>query len=291
MARLREAIELADYDDDASARVTTCLDDATATTASSIAAFECLRNLAFIICTEPELLRAPLFVPYLDLLLSTVAIRLGVCDEEDILTLGTFGFHLLVRSDQKGMGFRETAGKALWDGLLTRTTLSIPTIGKILTSVVAEAQAEQPVELETCRTWTNELLGAFRAHAADGGNLTSAFGRLLAREARNDLQGRLTAATATVDTAPGDTLYGLACSTASKFWWHAAEHVLSQIDILREETRRSEELDNNLIAGPVYTLVGWFDDLRELQGRFCDAEAQSQSQTGQPLGVTHRLCS
>lgn len=221
VARLREAIELADYDDDANGRILCALDHAT--NPSSGDASECLLNLAFIICTEPKLLRAPLFVPYLGQLLSAVAKRLGVCQEDEILTLGAYGFHLMVRAGQKGIRDCNIAGKALWHGLLGRSTLSIQTIGRILTSILGEAHGEQLLEQETCLTWTNELLGALRTHAPDGGDLTSAFGRLLAREAINDLHGGLGGYTATVDASCADTLYELASSAGSKFWWHASD--------------------------------------------------------------------
>ncbi|MGH8615824.1 MAG: hypothetical protein ACREYF_28385 [Gammaproteobacteria bacterium] len=163
MARLREGIQLADYDNDANTHVLSTLEDAT--NPSSSDASECLLNLAFIICTEPE--RAPLFVPYLGQLLSTAAKRLCVCQEDEVLTLAVFGFHLMVRSHQKGIGTRESVGKALSNGLLTRMTLSIPTIGKILTAVVVETQAEQLVERDTCRIWIDELLKALRANAPE----------------------------------------------------------------------------------------------------------------------------
>lgn len=288
VAKLREGIELAEaYDDETYKLLVTTLNEAVDERSSS-ASDDALLNLGFIIACEPDLISGPIFAPYVHRLVNGVCRKLKKCPDENVFTFFTFGFHLVFQIARKeDPEIIDKAIKFLWQSILSRADLTVPLIGQLLASILAEHWPEQESENilshRICVAFAQSLRLTLGKGIAKEKLLAKAFAWFFARGVLSDLQGEVPPTFVhQSDTIP---LFDHANAAAGKFYGHAAENVKSQIDTITECGRKPVTNLKAVVAPAIHELLRDFDELEELRQRLCLSETQRESSSGGVSGV------
>lgn len=279
VAKLREAIERLDYDVSSSEYVSNALRMAAAKEGKESKA--ALLDLAFIICSEPQLGGATVLVPYLRRLIAAAAVNIQKADQESLLTLVGFAFHMLFWLVQKGIVEDiEAVIGSLWRALFKRHRVSIHELCLIITLALSEALTDRdtdnaPSRTQLCRKWLEGLRERIDQETTRDPSSILSLAYLPIREALAVLHGLRPSYSPLPMVKAFVDLYDLADQTASQFWWHASDNVKGCVDTIVEALSVAETSAQSLIYGPIHQLVHAFDGLYELQQRLCEIEEAS----------------
>jgi hypothetical protein len=288
-ARLREAIEFADYDDSATSYLSSRLKSGA----------ECdltvLLDLAFAICAEPELLQSAIFLPFLQPLHQALARHLQVAPELELLTLLSFAFHLTVSLKTSHKESPAKLARTVWQSAVGNQRLSISTLGRFFVTCLADVErssaGEQPARREVAREYGTELITAMKEASTNGQPMLHLLGTLFSREVLGILEGKVEWCVSRQEEEGGSDLFQLASEVASKFFWHASEHVRAHIQALREwamAPRRPGAWRD--ISVHVRALVLAFEDLYQLQQRLSHLDPRSLRASGEISGASTYWC-
>ena len=270
-AQLREAIELSDCQAAANAHVIDVLQMASSGVANDTKSLGALLDLGFIVCTEPSLLSAAIFIQFIEPIFQSLCSRLSEAStQNEFLTLLGLGFHLNVQLVLRHKAETNNLCCLFWRSALPCRMLDMPTLGKFFAACVAVAKnetgwertARQNVCCALATQFDNELQKMDRQHP----DITGAMGRLFAREVIAVLKGTFDMFNQDENTVH-TTLYELANAAAGKFWSHASEHVRRHVSAIINEDSRT-----NSMFGHVHNLVVAFAELYQLQYSICHTE-------------------
>jgi len=272
-ARLREAIELSDYDPQRSDYLHDKLLEAKNVKKGADVP-GALLDLAFVVCAEPELLQAPVFASDLSGLFDA-AIHVTPSVKDDACA-SLFGFSLqcaVERTRRSGEKPSSQIVESIWNSVRARDPLSIDLLGRAFSIVAARLHAAREAKDAT----TIAVCGALAAYAsvdrsppnthatAVGGGVAKTMATLLAREVYRDVEGTSGDLAVPPPTPQSKRLYELADRTASKFWHHESQPVETWIDELLQASEQASENWAQAILGPVGELMRAFSDLVELK--------------------------
>jgi len=257
-----------------------------------------LLDLAFVICAEPDLAGATVFVPYLEKekpnLLNAAITGVGVCAEEHLMTLVGLVFNLMVRISQRSpLRDLERESLSFWKAMFGRDQVTTKMLGRIITFALSEAVKERDTrrdspEARVCHTWLRQLRKRinFRGRTEDDLGrdiLAKSFAYLFVREAMAVMQE--VGPVRPVAPITGSDIFDLATAAASKFFWHASDHVQSYISLLIAAVRSKKASPIDVMYGPVNSLIIAFDDLYGLQERLRDVERLCREEINESPGT------
>lgn len=299
VTKLREGLETLDYHVPASKEVDIVLKLASNPDGDQVSN-DSLLNLAFVICAEPDLAAATVFVPYLKKeeekvnLLDAAISGVGVCHEKHLMTLVGLVFNLMSRVNQRSPS-RDLKDESLsfWNAVFGRSQVTTKTLGRIIAFALSEAIKERGVgrstpEAKVCHIWLRQLRKRinFRGNSEEeiGRDiLAKSFAYLFVREAVAAMHDDRLARPVTPVT--GSDLFDVATSAASKFFWHASDHVKSYISVLISAVQNKKASPIDVMYGPINSLIIAFDDLYGLQERLRDAERLCREEINESPGT------
>jgi dihydroneopterin aldolase len=285
VARLREAIQVADYDAEHCKYIIDVIKSAMRGDNGDGPARAALQDLAFVVCSEPELLASPIFVPFLSPVFQAACRACGSCADEQFQTLAGLGFHLMIQLGRKATETVSMLARSLWKGILGANSFTIVNLGRFLASCLADVGRgigdEQIERRRACTALAAEFLT--EVGLAKSPDVVRAIGKLFVREVSASLEGQPGCPPLRADHG-GPPLFHLASEAASKFFWHASENVRAHI----HQGLQAEGLDwddlaskRTLIADHVFSLLVAFGDLQELQQTLCRIDQDLLKAIGQ----------
>lgn len=287
--RVREAVELTAFEDHSDGKMDKVLKLACSAPNAGADAVDALRDLAFVVCCEPDLLEAPIFAPYIHNLTKAVARTARICDESVSLALFGFGYHLLVQLVHGGSQAElPELAQALWEAILQRDSFTVKTLGELFCLALAEARREHGPEGFAQQRVCLELSVRFpqldSAVQPQDQRLLPVFGRLYARGTLWNLQHSVDFHHEGYPDFDDQSLYFTAAQSAGKFYSHAAQHVKKHVAIL---TDAPSDGASAAISHAIYELAMAFDQLHELESRLCQLERTFRHQGGETPGVDY----
>jgi hypothetical protein len=292
VARLREQIELVDYEAQSALAVDEILKKAAKLPTTVSDDNDSLLDLAFILCTEPDLSESAMFAPYLADLLQHTFARIKACHEDNLMTYVGLAYELMFHLQRRsGSDFQQHL-TGFWRAIFGRTQLKVGGLSRVVTFMLARALAERGIESEPhvglCRVLAKQLLRHVSSRTdrrfEEKNILVWGSGRLFAHEIMATLEGSGHLLGFALDLDHSDLL-SVAISAAAKFWRHASIHVTDPISRLANASSYSNDTVRGLTEAAIRELLEGFYKLHQLQHTLCDIERSLSISRGQSPGA------
>jgi hypothetical protein len=284
--KLREAVELLDYHIKSSDYIDAVLKQASSGI-DDPRTKEAILDLGFVLCLEPELAAASVFMPYLNNLRDNAIAYIRGCDEKEVMTFVGLVFHLMVEQLKSGSIDYEEATCSIWEVFLKRDPLNTQLLGRIITFALAEALSEQGKESEPhknglCQIWLIKLRSLINEQIDERKTFAEAFAPLFIRDALAAFRGVKPSYLSPSTTDETTSLYEIADDCAKMFWRHSSDYIKFHIDTLAQKVKEHHEQVPDDIYAPIRALVLAFDVLHNLQDRLRQVEFQCEKRGEKP---------